>query len=437
MFALAAVGLVAFILTERGVREPILPLGLFKNRTFATGNAASFVLGAGFLAAIVFLPLFMVIVVGLSATNAGLTIMPLTFGIVFGNIISGQIVSRIGRYKPLMLTGLGILSMAFIIMGFTLRPESTQAEVTFKMILMGLGLGPAIPLYTLAVQNAVSPMMAGVASSTVLFFRSMGSTIGVAILGSIFANSFSAQLTPRIDAALTGLPPALRSSFQLPAGGQVGEGGAQLSFDAEKIKTDIARGLEEQQATLRAALDGDLEAAQRLLQNPSTPENLRRVLEQGGVEASVKAGFAAQYEALERALGAGPQGLQEVLEDPSVPPSLKDNLRRIPPQVLQSPQGRAQVLAEVRAGIEQARPDTVRRVKEGILSASTAGLLQTQAQLFEVVDKLEQGVKEALTIAISQIYRIGIAIALLGFLLTLLIPELPLRKSNASAVVTE
>lgn len=437
MFALAAVGLAAFVLTERRVKEPILPLGLFKNRTFATGNAASFVLGAGFLAAIVFLPLFMVIVVGLSATNAGLTIMPLTFGIVFGNIISGQIVSRIGRYKPLMLMGLGILSIAFIIMGFTLRPESTQAEVTFKMILMGLGLGPAIPLYTLAVQNAVSPMMAGVASSTVLFFRSMGSTIGVAILGSIFANSFSAQLTPRIDAALAELPPALRSNFQLPTGGQVGEGGAQLSFDAEKIKADIARGFEEQKATLRAALDGDLEAVRRLLGNPSTPENLRRVLEQGGVEASVKAGFAAQYEALERALGAGPQGLQAVLEDPSVPQSLKDNLQRIPPQVLQSPQGRAQVLAEARAGIEQALPDTVRQVKEGILSGATAGLEEAQTQVFKTVDQVGLGVKEALTIAISQIYRIGIVIALLGIVMTLLIPELPLRKSNAPLVVKE
>lgn len=426
MFALAAVGLVAFIFTERRAKEPIIPLGLFKNRTFATGNAASFALGAGFLAAIVFLPLFMVIVVGLSATNAGLTIMPLTFGIVFGNIISGQIVSRIGRYKPLMLIGLSILCLAFIIMGFTLSPASTQAEVTFKMILMGLGLGPAIPLYTLAVQNAVSPAVAGVASSTVLFFRSMGSTIGVAILGSIFANTFGAQLTPRLETALAGLPLALRSSLQLPAGGQVGEGGAQLSFDAEKVKADIARGFEEQKATLGAALEGDPKAAQRLLQNPSTPENLRQVLERGGVEASVR----AQYAALEWALEAGPRGLQAVLENPSVPPSLKENLRRIPPEVLQSPQGRA----EVRAMLERTLPETIRQVKAGILSAATEGLRQTQAQAFKVVDRIEQGVKEALTIAISQIYRIGIGIALLGFFLTLFIPELPLRKSNAPVV---
>ncbi len=431
MFALAAVGLVVFILTERRAKEPIIPLGLFRNRAFATGNAASFVLGAGFLAAIVFLPLFMVIVVGLSATNAGLTIMPLTFGIVFGNIISGQIVSRIGRYKPLMLIGLGVLTLAFTIMGFTLSPASTQAEVTLKMILVGLGLGPAIPLYTLAVQNAVSPAVAGVASSTVLFFRSMGSTIGVAILGSIFAHSFAAHLTPRVEAALAELPPALHSSFQLPEGGQVGEGGAQLSFDAGRIKASIARGFEEQKATLAAALEGDLEATRRLFNSPNTPENLRRVLAQGGVEAMVKAEFAARYRALEAALNTGPQGLQAALEDPSLPQSLKDNLQRIPPQALLSPQGRAQVLAQLQAGMEQAVPDTVRQVKEGILSGATAGLLQAQSRVFQTVDKVGMAVKEALTIAISQIYRIGIVVALLGIFITLLIPELPLRKSNA------
>ena len=195
MFALALAGLAGFLLTERRVKEPILPLSLFANRTFAVGNAASFVLGAGFLAAIVFLPLFMVIVVGLSATNSGLTVTPLTFGIVFGNVISGQLVSRFGRYKPLMLAGIVLLTAAFTIMGFTLTPDSSQAEVTLKMILMGLGLGPAIPLYTLAIQNAVPPQMTGVASSSALFFRSMGSTIGVAVLGSIFANTFSAELT--------------------------------------------------------------------------------------------------------------------------------------------------------------------------------------------------------------------------------------------------
>jgi EmrB/QacA subfamily drug resistance transporter len=359
MFALALVGLVAFLLTERRVKEPILPLSLFANRTFAVGNAASFVLGAGFLAAIVFLPLFMVIVVGLSATNSGLTITPLTFGIVFGNIISGQLVSRIGRYKPLMLTGIVILATAFVIMGFTLTPESTQAEVTLKMILMGLGLGPAIPLYTLAVQNTVPPQMTGVASSSALFFRSMGSTIGVAILGSIFANTFSAQLTPRLQAATADLPPALRAQLRFSGNSAGSESGAQLSFDARKIKAQIAGRFEEQKHTLKAALQAkDPQAVRKLLADPSTPEGLRRVL------------------------GAGNAG------------------------------------AEVRAAA---------------LAGATRGLEEARRSALATVDRVEAALKQALTTAIRQVYQIGVVIVLLGLAVTLFIPELPLRRSNAPA----
>lgn len=361
MFALAAVGLVGFLLTERRVREPILPLSLFSNRTFAVGNAASFVLGAGFLAAIVFLPLFMVIVVGLSATNSGLTITPLTLGIVSGNVISGQLVSRFGRYKPLMLAGLSILSVAFVIMGFTLTPQSGQLELTLKMILVGLGLGPAIPLYTLAVQNAVSPTMAGVASSTVLFFRSMGSTIGVAILGSIFANTFSSELSARVTAATADLPPALRAQLQTP-GTNAGSEGAQLSFDAEALKTQITRR------------------------------------------------FDQQYQAARKAISAGPTGLQTLVKDPSLPEELRDRLGRIPPQALERPQARQQALGEVGSSLERAKE-----------------------QAIATVDRIGQAVKEALTVAITQVYKIGILIALLGIAVTFLIPELPLRKSNAPA----
>ncbi|WP_027892850.1 MDR family MFS transporter [Calidithermus chliarophilus] len=359
MFALALAGLAGFLLTERRVKEPILPLSLFANRTFAVGNAASFVLGAGFLAAIVFLPLFMVIVVGLSATSSGLTVTPLTFGIVFGNVISGQLVSRIGRYKPLMLAGIVLLATAFTIMGFTLTPDSSQAEVTLKMILMGLGLGPAIPLYTLAIQNAVPPQMTGVASSSALFFRSMGSTIGVAVLGSIFANTFSAELTPRVQAATADLPPALRAQFQFSGNAAGGEGGAQLSFDAEKVKAQIARRFEEQERALRAALEaGDPQAVQKLLADPSTPEELRRALEAGNAGAEVRA---------------------------------------------------------------------------AVLAGATRGLEQARQSALATVDRVEAALKQALTTAIRQVYQIGIVIVLLGLAVTLFIPELPLRRSNAPA----
>jgi len=187
LFGLSLVGLISFIAVERRVKEPLLNLRLFQNRVFAVGNLATFILGASFLGAIVFLPLFMVNVVGLSATSAGLTLTPLTFGIVAGNIGSGQIVARFGRYKPIMLVGNMILIVGFAILAFTLTPESSQREVTLKMILLGLGLGPSIPLFTLAIQNAVEPQEIGVATASATFFRQIGSTLGVTVLGAVFA----------------------------------------------------------------------------------------------------------------------------------------------------------------------------------------------------------------------------------------------------------
>ena len=145
-FALFVVGLGAFIFTELRSKDPLVDLKFFRNRTFALANLSIFFLGASFLAAIIFLPLFMVNVVGLSATGSGLTTTPLTFGLIASAITSGILTQRYGRYKPVMLGSLVVLMIGFAVMGFTLTPQSTQLEVTFKMILLGLGLGAVVSL---------------------------------------------------------------------------------------------------------------------------------------------------------------------------------------------------------------------------------------------------------------------------------------------------
>jgi len=219
LFALSAVGLAAFVRRERRAPDPLLDLALFKNPVFAWGNAAVFTVGASFFAGIVFLPLFMVNVVGLSATRSGLTMTPLTLGLVAGNVLSGQIVSRLGRYRGLMLVALGLLMIAFALMGFTIGTSSTQAGVTLKMILVGVGLGPSIPLYTLAIQNGVSPRQIGVATASATFFRQMGATVGVAMLGTVFANVLAAHLgTGDHQAVREAFAAASRSVYQVGLG---------------------------------------------------------------------------------------------------------------------------------------------------------------------------------------------------------------------------
>jgi EmrB/QacA subfamily drug resistance transporter len=201
LFALSLVGAVLFVLVEARADEPVLDLKLFQDRTFALGNAAVFIIGMGFLSAFTFLPLFMVNVVGLSATGSGLTIMPMTLGVVAGTVLSGQLVSRLGHYKVLMLASLVLLSVGFTVMGFTLSADSTQATVTAKMVLMGLGMGPSLPLYTLAIQNTVQPRQIGVATATTTFFRQLGSTVGVALAGVVFASTLSSRMAERPEQA--------------------------------------------------------------------------------------------------------------------------------------------------------------------------------------------------------------------------------------------
>jgi EmrB/QacA subfamily drug resistance transporter len=207
LFGMSTLGAGLFVAAEKNANDPILDFSLFRNPVFAWGNAAVFVVGASFFAGIVFLPLFMVNVVGLSATRSGLTLTPLTLGLVAGNIGSGQLVTRFGRYRPLLQLSLLLLMIAFAVMGVTLDPTSTQAGTTVKMILLGIGLGPSIPLYTLAIQNAVPPHQIGVATASATFFRQMGATVGVAILGTIFANELGARLVAATHGRVIQLAP--------------------------------------------------------------------------------------------------------------------------------------------------------------------------------------------------------------------------------------
>jgi EmrB/QacA subfamily drug resistance transporter len=187
----SALGLAAFLVVERRAADPLVDLAMFKNRIVGVGTLAAFLAASTFLAAIVFLPLFLVYVVGLSATGSGLTLVPLTAGIVAGNIGSGQIVARLGRYRSVLLAGLVLLVIGYAVLGFALRADTTRGQLTWMMLLVGVGLGPTVPLFTLAVQNAVPPSSIGVATSTITFARQMGTTLGVAAMGAVLALSLA------------------------------------------------------------------------------------------------------------------------------------------------------------------------------------------------------------------------------------------------------
>ncbi|MGH2399687.1 MAG: MDR family MFS transporter, partial [bacterium] len=190
LFLLAAVSTAGFILVERRAPAPIIPLDLFRNRTFTVVVLASLLTGAAFFGAIVFISLFMVNVVGVSATAAGTTLMPLTMGVVAGAFTSSMIVQRLGRYKVPMLVGYVISIIGFLLLS-AMDASVTRSGVTWRMIVLGLGLGPTMPLLTLVVQNAVSYDRVGAVTAGRQFFMQIGSAVGIAVFGVVLTGALT------------------------------------------------------------------------------------------------------------------------------------------------------------------------------------------------------------------------------------------------------
>jgi len=184
-YGIGLVGLIAFFLVERAMgAEALLPLRLFTNKTVGVSSIASVVLGMGMFGGLASLPLYLQIVKGATPTSAGLMLLPMTLGMMSGSIISGQLISRTGRYRQFPIIGCGMLVaslFAFHYVGF----DTPLWQTMIVMLLFGLGLGFNMQPLTLAVQNAVSPRDIGVATSSATFTRQIGGTLGVAVFLSI------------------------------------------------------------------------------------------------------------------------------------------------------------------------------------------------------------------------------------------------------------
>ncbi|WP_242434754.1 MDR family MFS transporter [Hymenobacter amundsenii] len=189
----AALLLTLFVRRSLQHPNPILAFSLFKNPVFRTANAALFLLGGAFLGLIIFEPLFMVNVLGETATRAGVSLIPLSMGVVTGSLLAGQMVSRYGHYKRWMLAGLVVLMVGLSLLA-TMSATVSYGQVLVYLLICGVGLGPSMPLYTLAIQNAVEPQLIGQATSASQFFRQIGGAIAASILGTILTLGLSTAL---------------------------------------------------------------------------------------------------------------------------------------------------------------------------------------------------------------------------------------------------
>jgi len=192
LFALGALVLVGFVLREAVAPEPILPLGLFRIRIFTVANIVSFVSGVAMFGALAFLPQYLQLVDGVSATESGLLLLPLLVGLLAMSISSGLYISRTGRYRWFPLAGTIGVTIGLVLLTH-LGAHTSLGLVSLYILVFGLGLGLFMQVLTLVVQNAVPMKQMGVGTSSVTFFRSMGGAIGASALGAVLTAGLTAE----------------------------------------------------------------------------------------------------------------------------------------------------------------------------------------------------------------------------------------------------
>ncbi len=221
LLVLSLLALAAFFFVESRTEEPILPLRLFRNRVFVVSGAVGFVVGLAMFGSVTYLPLYLQVVKGVAPATAGLQITPMMAGVLLSSIISGQIISRIGRYKAFPIIGTAVMSVGLLLLATLGVATSTLVASGYMLV---LGLGMVMQVLVLAVQNAVPYEMLGVATSSATLFRSVGGSVGVSLFGALFASALADRLanasgmgvtipTFSDPSAIRALPDAVRGPY--------------------------------------------------------------------------------------------------------------------------------------------------------------------------------------------------------------------------------
>jgi EmrB/QacA subfamily drug resistance transporter len=217
LIAITVVALVGFVLAERRAKEPVLPPHLFRQSTFSLTSLIGLIVGFALFGSVTYLPVYLQLVKGVGPTQSGLEMLPMMGGMLVTSIVSGQLISRTGRYKLFPILGTAVMSVGlFLLSRLTVSSSALMAGV--DMLLLGLGLGLVMQVLVIAVQNAVDYKDLGVATSGATLFRLIGGSLGTAVLGAIFASQLSANLTRSMPAG----------AAQHPGGGMTTEALARM-----------------------------------------------------------------------------------------------------------------------------------------------------------------------------------------------------------------
>jgi hypothetical protein len=223
MVGLAGVTVLAlamFLVAERRAAEPVMPLRLFRNRTFATTSLVGAITAFAMFGSVTYMPVYLQVVTGASPTGSGLLLVPMMGGMLTSSILSGQTISRTGRYKAFPIAGAVVMALGLFLLS-RLGPETTRTTAGSFMLVLGLGMGMIMQVLVLAVQNDVPHRDVGVATSGATLFRFIGGSVGTAVLGAVFAQRLAVNLERFVPGggvsarginlqAIAGLPAAQR-----------------------------------------------------------------------------------------------------------------------------------------------------------------------------------------------------------------------------------
>lgn len=458
LFGLSASGLALWIWSQLRNPSPLFDLSVLRIRSFSIASVAGFFFGPAFLGAVAFLPLYLQVVKGVSAASSGVTVLPLTLGVVIGAVGSGILSGRMGRFKPLLIAGSVWLLSIFLLLWYILSVDTPLWVAIVFFLLLGLGLGPAQSLLQIAAQNNLPPQRLGSGTAATQFIRQIGATIGIAILGTVLANTLQQEnckvfpnnaacqpgavvqrsgeaqqgvnidqqfkdLENQVVAALKGDTGAYQALMQNP------------SLPQEQKQNLIKGGIPAQFESLRqqmvAALKGDAAAYQALMQNPNLPTEYKSQLVEGGLAAQVAAQNSQTIAALRQALQGNAAAKQTLLTNPNTPTSIKGLLSGPQPPATQV-EG---IVQNVAKGLEAATPQIVAQLEAQILPQIQQGLQQAEASALQTVpaavvlqlentkEQLKTALSNGITQAEKSIFLIAAMFVAVSLVFILLLPN--------------
>jgi EmrB/QacA subfamily drug resistance transporter len=412
LFVGAGVALVAFLVVEWYEKEPILPHSLMANRAFAITNLASFVVSMAFLGVVMFIPLYMQLVLGINATKSGFAVLPLMGGVILSSIVGGRLVARTGKYKPIMIVGLIILLVGIVTL-FFIDADTTTADLDWRLAIVGVGLGPSQSLYSLASQNAAPIEQMGTATSASQFFRQIGSTIGIAIFGTVLTHNLTEELPKRLPK----MPGIEHQKIDL------GEMQARAMHPING-RAAVEREVDATLVTLEKAYRGDAQASATVLKDPRWPEIIKSGVRDGGMRSRVHNQLAAEADRVQVALLQGDAGRQQLLSEGKLSAPAKVLVEKISGDDLRTSANREHVAQATRDAVLAQEPAVFDSTLEKAMAQIRATL---GSRVDDLAKQIDRGIKEGFSASIVSMFKAALWIVVCGFFITLFIPVLPLR----------